>query len=352
MQRIGYKSSHGLEFCCSWPQAFAWMSFSRKVLHSNSPSPFFSRREALRILALSGSGACMAFSAEANLKRKLKINLMCGMIGVRANQFEAVDLAHKHGFESVEPMPHDLARLSEAELNDLRAAMRQKNIVFGAAGLPVDFRQDDARFIEGMKSLPKLAAALEKAGVTRTGTWLTPGSNTLTYRQNFRRCSERLRQVANILAGSNIRLGLEYVGPKTSRDRYRFHFIYTLLETKELIAEIGSSNIGFVLDSWHWWNANDTVEDILTLRGEEVIAVDLNDAPAGIPKEKQLDGQRELPMATGVIDVKAFLSALVQIGCDAPVRAEPFNKALNDLNNDEACAKTSASLHKAFDLIS
>ena len=83
-----------------------------------------------------------------------------------------------------------------------------------------------------------------------------------------------------------------------------------------------------------------------------MIAVDLNDAPASIPKEQQSDGRRELPCATGVIDVGAFLKALNEIGYDGPVRAEPFNQAVNRMPKEEACEATAVALKKAFALIS
>jgi sugar phosphate isomerase/epimerase len=79
------------------------------------------------------------------------------------------------------------------------------------------------------------------------------------------------------------------------------------------------------------------------------VAVDLNDAPAGIPREQQIDGQRELPAATGVIPVASFLGALRKVGYDGPVRAEPFNKALNAMDNDAACAATISALRKAIE---
>ena len=64
-----------------------------------------------------------------------------------------------------------------------------------------------------------------------------------------------------------------------------------------------------------------------------------------------MDSRRELPAATGVIDLKAFLSALVEVGYDGPVRAEPFNRELNALPAAEAVAATAAALKKAFALI-
>jgi sugar phosphate isomerase/epimerase len=281
----------------------------------------------------------------------MTLNLTCGSIGVQANQRGAIELAAKHGFESVEAMPGDLAKLSDTEMAELSEWMKSKKVVFGAAGLPVDFRGDDARFEEGLRSLPRAAAALQRAGVTRMGTWLSPSSNSLTYIRNFRQHKERLGKMSAILADHGLRLGLEYVGTKTSRVRARYEFIHSMAETKDLIAEVGAGNIGFVLDTWHWWQANDTVEDILSLRSQDVVAVDLNDAPQGLEKDQQLDGKRELPAATGVIDARGFLTALKQIGYDGPVRAEPFNRPLNDLDNDAACAQTIAALRKAFAML-
>jgi len=188
-----------------------------------------------------------------------------------------------------------------------------------------------------VKSLPKIAAALAKAGVNRVGTWLPPAHNSLTYLQNFRQHARRLGEVARVLKDHGHRLGLEYVGTETSWKNRRYPFVHTMAETKDLIAEIGTGNVSLVLDSWHWWQAGDTAEDILSLKNEEIVSVDLNDAPSGVPKEQQKDGQRELPCATGVIDAAAFLKALDRIGYDGPVRAEPFNRALNELDNEAAC---------------
>jgi sugar phosphate isomerase/epimerase len=61
--------------------------------------------------------------------------------------------------------------------------------------------------------------------------------------------------------------------------------------TWELIAEIGTANVGVILDSWHWWQAGDTEADLLTLTAKDIVSVDLNDAPAGVAKEEQQDGR-------------------------------------------------------------
>ncbi|MBM3880679.1 MAG: sugar phosphate isomerase/epimerase [Verrucomicrobia bacterium] len=314
------------------------------------------RRTFLSVLTLAGAGSALvravpALEPTAGSRRKMTLCLNPGAIGVRASQLEAVELAHRHGFESVEPQGEYLAGLSPEQLADLLSDLRAKRLVWGAAGLPVEFRSEDARFERSLERLPRVAAGLQRAGVERVGTWISPGHGSLTYLQNFRQHATRLREVGRILKDHGLRLGLEYVGTKTSRDRLKYPFVHTLAECLELIAEIGTGNVGVVPDSWHWWQAGDTTADLLGLRNQDVVAVDLNDAPTGIAKDQQRDNQRELPAATGVIDLAAFLGALAQIGYDGPVRAEPFNQPLNELDNEAACAATVAALRKALALL-
>jgi len=253
-------------------------------------------------------------------RRQFTMSLNCGAIGVNADQFKAIKLAIAHGFESVTPNAGWLAQIADDTRSHLLKAMKDNNLTWGAAGLPVPFRGDDRSFTEGLKQLPLLARGLQQAGVTRMGTWIRPSHDELTYLKNFKRHATRLRACAEILDRHGIRLGFEYIGPKTLWASSRHTFIHTMAETKELIAEIGTANVGFVLDSWHWYTAHETVDDLLTLNNKDIVACDLNDAPKGIPIDEQIDSRRELPAATGVIDLAAFLGALVKTGYDGPVR--------------------------------
>jgi sugar phosphate isomerase/epimerase len=281
----------------------------------------------------------------------MTIDLVCGNLGVQVSQREAAELAIAHGFESVGVQASELLRMGEAELSELRGLMKAKGLVWGAANLAVEFRKDDDTFRRTSEALPDFARALKRAGVTRVATWLPPSSDTFTYRQYFAAVSGRLRETARVLEGEGLRLGLEYVAPKTAWAARRYPFLHTLAETRELVAEIARPNVGYVLDSWHWFLAGDDAADIKTLRGEDVVAVDLNDAPAGIAKDQQIDNARELPLATGVIPAREFLEALLAIGYDGPVRAEPFNKALAEKPKAEAVATTAAAMKKAFALL-
>ncbi len=311
-----------------------------------------SRRDWIRGLA--GSGMLLGMTlAKGNERdaRKFTKDLVCGNIGVSARLPEAIAMAHRHGFESVAPDAAFLKSISESELTELREDLKAKHLVWGAAGLSVDFRGSAEAFQKGMKNLPDEAAALKRAGASRMGTWISPGHKSLTYLTNFKQHEARLREIGKVLGDQGVRLGLEYVGPKTSWTAQRFPFIHTMAEMRELIAAIDLPNVGLVLDSWHWYTAHETETDLLTLKGSDVICCDLNDAPAGIAVDEQKDLVRELPCATGVIDLKAFLNALVKIGYDGPVRAEPFKADLRRMPAEQALDLTAKAMSQAFGLV-
>lgn len=286
-----------------------------------------------------------------SMPRKMTICLTPGSIGVKANQLQTIEYAHHFGFEAVQPFGDELAAMGAAPMEGLNEKRKGYGLAWGQSGLTVEFRKDEVLFREGLTGLPGIAAALQKVGASRVGTWIMPNHESLPYLANLKQHSQRLREVAKILGDHGQQLGLEYVGPKTLWTAKRFPFLHSMAEMRELLGEIGQPNVGFVLDSWHWYTAGETTADLRTLRNSEVVCIDLNDAPAGIPVEQQIDSKREIPLATGVIDTAGFLNTLQAIGCDAPVRCEPFNAALRAKPAEEILATVADSMRRAFALI-
>jgi len=278
-------------------------------------------------------------------------NLGCGHIGVRANQEQALAYAHAAGFDSITPSVGEFENKSALEIRKWAERMQAKGIRYGASGLPVDFRKDEARFKEGLARLPKQARILRQLGVKRMATWILPGHQELTYRQNFKQHKTRLREAAKILKDNGIRFGLEFVGPRTSRARFRFPFACTQEGMMELVQAIGTGNVGLLMDSWHWYTSHGTVEELLQLSGKDIIHVHVNDAPSGIPVDQQVDNRRQLPVTSNVIDLKAFINALVKIGYDGPVECEPFDQDLRQMEDRAALNQTKAALNRLWDLI-
>ncbi len=301
--------------------------------------------------SLAAAGVLSRSAAQA-AARKMRMDLHTGNIGVKANLQQQFEYAAKYGFEAFDPNINELAALSDSAMKQMLDDMAAKNITFGFLAQAVPVTQPDEKFAEWLKtSLTGWAKAMQRARMTRFCTWLSSGDNRLTYLQNFRLHARRLSEVSTVLGDYGISFGLEYVGAKTSWSRGKYPFVHTMETMKELIAETGKSNVGFLLDTHHWHCAGESAADILTLKNKDVVGVHLNDARKDVPVDQLVDGQREIPMATGVIDIAGFLNALNQIGYEGPAAAEPLGSSIRTLPPEEALAKISDAMKAAFALI-
>ena len=313
------------------------------------------RRTFLQTAAVTGLAGSVLPARQSHAaegpSRKFTMNLNTGQVGVRVSQLEAVKLAAEYGYGSVTPMTRELGRYSDAELEKLKAEMKSSRITWGATGMGPFFDPSDAKFEQRLSEIRKTAGVFKRAGVTRCFTWTMSSSRDLTYRANFRLHVRRVRQVGKILGDHGVRFGIEYLGTSVLAVRQKFPFIRTSAETKELMAEVGLPNVGLALDSWHWFQAGETEQDILKLTSRDVVTADICDAPAGIDRRQMPDSPRRLPCATGVIDVKAFLRGLLKIGYDGPVGIEPFDRPLGRMSTADAMKTATAATKKAFALI-
>lgn len=242
--------------------------------------------------------------------------------------------ARNHGFAGLEFDPPQVIA-SDGDLG---------GVTLQAFGLSVEWRQDEAKFQDGLAKLPALADAAENIGCTRCATWVLPGHDERNFDQSTEFHIERFRPIAEILGERGISLGLEFIGPRHLRDMFVFPWIYTMGAMLELAHEI-APNVGLLLDVYHWHTSGGTVEEIERLRPQDVVLVHLNDAITGHARHELPDGTRALPGETGVVDVEGFLGALRKIGYTGPASCEPFSNALGELPDDDArLAKVSAAM--------
>src|SRR5690606_2322005 len=136
-------------------------------------------------------------SSESNPgKRKFTMQLNGAAIGVDADQNQLIDLASKYGFETVFASAKYLSTLTDDQFKKQADYMNEKKVAFGLGWVDIEFRKDEDTYRAGIKELPKLAHALQKAGITRAMTYILPFHSELNYLQNFRQHATRLREVA------------------------------------------------------------------------------------------------------------------------------------------------------------
>jgi sugar phosphate isomerase/epimerase len=255
-----------------------------------------------------------------------------GAIGISAPYLDdAIEAAERALFHAVEISPQEIAGMPAG---DVLQKLQSANMKAAAWGLPGPWRGTDEEHAELLKTLPELAEKCANIGCTRVGTWILPASDELPFQENWDWHVARLKPLAAILHEHGCSLGLEYVGPKTARSGKKYEFVYDMVGMLDLAAAVGP-NVGLLLDSWHWYTAHETADQVRALSPNAVVQVHVNDAPNGIAVDDQLDNRRELPGATGVIDIVAFLVALKSIGYEGPVTPEPFSQELRDMQSDE-----------------
>jgi sugar phosphate isomerase/epimerase len=273
-------------------------------------------------------------------------NLNLGALGFRASFFETAELAKVGGFEGIDLDINEMTEILKTKsIDEIKNINREKGLKLGGWVLPVDYRGNESKFQEDLEKLPTVAQMARELGWLRVITWIFPSSDKMPFKENFEFHAKRLRSVAEILNDHECSLGLEFIGPKTSRINGKYKFIYDITGMLKLCSAIGTSNVGILLDSWHWYTSRGTIAQIRQLKNKDVVYVHVNDAPAGIPVDEQIDSVRKMPGETGVIDIIGFMKALKKIGYDGPVTPEPFDKELKEMPIREAVKRVGRALN-------
>lgn len=273
-------------------------------------------------------------------------NLSPGAIGIQLPFAEALDLARRTGWEGMDlPSTEALQLADQRGIEAVRALYAQSGLRAGGWGLPLNWREPYEK--SALQLLERQAQLAQQLECRRCYTWLLPFSDQRPFRENFAFHVQQMKPIAEVLAAHGCSLGLEFIGPRTMRAEHRYGFIYTIEGMLSLAAAIGS-NVGLLVDAWHWHTGLGTLSDLRSMRLEDVVYVHINDAPAETAIDQLIDNKRALPGVSGVIDLKGFLSVLGELGYSGPVTPEPFDSSLSSLSPDEASTRTLTALNSVM----
>ena len=262
---------------------------------------------------------------------------------------ESLRLAKSAGFDGLDLDIDEASSLTQRHSIDyVRDLWRESGLKMGGWGFPIDWKGGDAEFQEGLNRFPALAELAAELGCHRTTTQVFNWSNA-PYNENWDFHIRRLKPAAEILKDYGHSLGLEFIGPSASRRMHRFSFAYDMNVVLDLAATIGTGNVGLLFDTWHWYTCRLTLDDVRKLSKNEVIYVEVNDAPVGVNPEDQLDDERCLPGETGVIPVAEILKILNKIGYDGPVTPELCSDEIEAMAQAAAAKVSLESLNKIWE---
>ncbi|SIT07907.1 sugar phosphate isomerase/epimerase family protein [Alicyclobacillus vulcanalis] len=234
-----------------------------------------------------------------------------------------LDLARETGYRYVDVpfswLEAEAERHGEAYLEDL---FRARGLVLANLGLPVNLYESEPSFLRELALLPDRARLCARLGARGVTTFLWPSVDEAPVRY-ISQLARRIRQVAVELMPLGMRVGLEYVGPHHLRGR-TYPFVQSLADLKTFWEAVGAPNVGVLADSYHWYTAGESEDDLAELPAEKIVYVhinDTNDAP-----QDAHDGRRLMP-GDGCIPLVSFLRGLYRAGYRGPVAAEVLHEA-------------------------
>jgi sugar phosphate isomerase/epimerase len=257
-------------------------------------------------------------------------NLIPQAIGVSGRQSELIEMALTYGFKGFDLDMREFMRKVGSRGRDaasryIQSAHLRLQFRVGGFELPVRWTDEEGVFKQDLDKLSQTAEVAASLGAKGCYTSVLPASDKLAYHENFSFHQQRLGKVADVLAKSGVKLGLCLISTQKARKDKKFEFVHEVDPFLTLVKSLGVSNLGIVLDLWHWHFGGGTIKQIRELQPDQIVQVRVSDATEDADPAKAADDQRALPGKGGQIDGAAALRILGEMNYLGPV--SPFANA-------------------------
>ena len=251
--------------------------------------------------------------------------------------FDKARLAAKIGYGGVD---WDLGPAKTAGVDATKALFAELKIKPTITNLPMarplPFSGEQAAFQQALPQLADDAAFCAAIGCQKMMVVLSP-TGPVPKEEHRKVVRDRLAAISEVLRKSEIRLGIEFLGVQQFRVGRAGGpppnpFIWTLPETVAL-AKDGGSNLGVILDVWHWHHSGGTTADIVAAGKDQIVHVHVSDAKPQPPEDVR-DNQRVMP-GEGAIDLVGFFQALKKVGYTGGVSPEPLGRVPAEMSPEE-----------------
>ncbi|MGI8977668.1 MAG: sugar phosphate isomerase/epimerase family protein [Pirellulaceae bacterium] len=249
-------------------------------------------------------------------------NLNPYILSISGRQGELLEIALTYRFTGLTIDIREVA--DKAKALGMEAANKfllSARVKIGGFELPVRFAAPEADFKTDLVGLKPILDAATALAANRCYLTIQPTSDELPFHENFKFLAGRLKEVAAVLAERGIKLGLRLLAGEAHRNNGGYQFICQADPLVMFIQTIGADNVGLWLDTWNWQVGGGSAEKLRAFSGEQIVAVELSDIPAGADLATITEEQRLLPGEGGQIDSAAYLATLQEMGFDGPVSA-------------------------------
>ena len=178
-------------------------------------------------------------------------NLSPRALGISGSQSELIESALSFGFRGLDLDIIEFAEQAKSHgLAHAKRLLDSAKLQIGGFLLPTRWQEDDATFRTDLAQLSELLTALLMRACAAALTWVDPASDLQPFHQNFETSRKRLTELAKLLEGHGIRLGLGFNASPQARVGRTFEFIHTLDAPLFLVTGVPAKNLGIIVDLW------------------------------------------------------------------------------------------------------
>lgn len=274
-------------------------------------------------------------------------------LGITGRQSELIELALTYRFKGLDLdiesfTRHAEKRGQEAASRFLESARNCTGLQVGTWNLPVRWHGSDEEYRAGMKRLPAMASGAAAIGATRCVTHAMAGSDELALKENFEFHTQRLQEIAELLAPHGIHLGVGFHAAAKARADFAHQFVDKAEGLITLVNSIDAANLGFLIDTWNWHLGGGTVDQLAELPQEKVVAVRAADIPADADADSIELNARLLPSPEGQVPIADMLDRLSEKKYEGPVAPFPHASQFKGVTRDKLVQQCADALRAVW----
>ncbi len=276
-------------------------------------------------------------------------NLRTEALGVSGTPSEIIELALSYGFKGLDLDIVDFAaQVKAVGIAKARRSYESARLKFSAFQLPVEWHDDPDHYTRDLSALTSYLELAKELGCQRAITAIEPAGDMRPFHENYEYHRRRLGELAAAVDPFGIRLGVEFIAPASHKKGRAYQFVQTVDQVLMLLRSVPATNLGLVLDTWHWYLGGGTLEQIRSLTGDKIVAVYLADCDPDVTATSATGKARRLPGETGVIDCAGILTALGGIRYAGPITPSPVKGNMAGQGRDKIVKAASAAFDQVW----
>lgn len=249
-------------------------------------------------------------------------------LGINGRQSELIELALTYGFTSMDIDMHEMLRRAQrTDTKDAAKYLEAAKIDIGGFELDINLDADEDAFTSQVGGLHPVADLAKELGASRAYIRVPAATDRLPYHEYFEIQKTRLGQINEVLEARGIKLAIGFSAGKELEEGKQFPFVRNAEGFIAMVRAIGSSNAGFLLDTWDWVVGDGAMDQLSELTAAEIVAVRLGTVTPEVEPGKATSSDRVLPEQEGTINHVNLIKHLASINFDGPVSPSASSKS-------------------------